>query len=115
MHWANTRLGNLKGAIKGTFRSFDARRTDRLFHRLEWRFNCRFTLTKNLESLARAGSRRDRTRSSPNHYKRPTESGNVGAIRSANLREQLQLKLSITCDNVDHHGISEQTELTNGG
>ena len=54
MHWSNTGLGNLKGAINGTCRSCDAHHTDRYLAAYEWRFNRRFVLAKNLERLARA-------------------------------------------------------------
>ena len=54
MHWANTGLGNLKGAINGTCRSCDAHHTDRYLAAYEWRFNRRFALARNLERLARA-------------------------------------------------------------
>ena len=51
--WANTGLGNVKGAITGTCRSIDIRHTPRYLAGYEWRFNRRFDLTKNLERLAR--------------------------------------------------------------
>ena len=54
MHWSNTGLGNLKGAINGTCRSCDARHTDRYLAAYEWRFNRRFALNKNLARLALA-------------------------------------------------------------
>ena len=56
MHWSNTGLGNLKGAINGTCRSCDARHTGRYLAAYEWRFNRRFELDKNLERLARAAT-----------------------------------------------------------
>ena len=56
MHWSNTGLGNLKGAINGTCRSCDARHTDRYLAAYEWRFNRRFELDKNLERLGRAAT-----------------------------------------------------------
>jgi hypothetical protein len=51
--WANTGLGNVKGAITGTCRSIDIRHTPRYLAGYEWRFNRRFDLPKNLERLAR--------------------------------------------------------------
>ena len=51
--WANTGLGNTKGAITGTCRSIDARHTPRYLAGYEWRYNRRFELSKNLERLAR--------------------------------------------------------------
>jgi transposase-like protein/ribosomal protein L37AE/L43A len=54
MHWSNTGLGNLKGAINGTCRSCDAHHTDRYLAAYEWRFNRRFALARNLDRLARA-------------------------------------------------------------
>jgi len=54
LHWSNTGLGNLKGAINGTCRSCDAHHTDRYLAAYEWRFNRRFALERNLERLARA-------------------------------------------------------------
>ena len=56
MHWSNTGLGNLKGAINGTCRSCDAHHTDRYLAAYEWRFNRRFALDKNIERLARAAT-----------------------------------------------------------
>jgi transposase-like protein len=51
--WANTGLGNVKGAITGTCRSIDIRHTPRYLAGYEWRFNRRFDLPKNLERLVR--------------------------------------------------------------
>ena len=56
MHWSNTGLGNLKGAINGTCRSCDAHHTDRYLAAYEWRFNRRFALDKNLKRLTRAAA-----------------------------------------------------------
>ena len=56
MHWSNTGLGNLKGAINGTCRSCDVRHTGRYLAAYEWRFNRRFELDKNLERLALAAT-----------------------------------------------------------
>jgi hypothetical protein len=54
MHWSNTGLGNLKGAINSTCRSCGAHHTNRYVAGDVWRFNRRFVLAKNLERLARA-------------------------------------------------------------
>ncbi len=62
--WVNTGLGNLKSAITGTCRSFDAQHTDRYLAAYEWRFNRRFELDKNIERLARAA-----LRTTPQPYK----------------------------------------------
>jgi len=64
MHWSNTGLGNLKGAINGTCRSCDAHHTDRYLAAYEWRFNRRFALDKNLARLARAATA---TQPKPHH------------------------------------------------
>ena len=54
--WANTGLGNVKGAITGTCRSIDIQHTPRYLAAYEWRYNRRFELPKNLERLARVAT-----------------------------------------------------------
>lgn len=79
LQWPNTGLGNLKGAINGTYRSCDAHHTDRYLAAYKWRFNRRFALDKNLERLARRHCHE--TRPSPNHRRHQAECGGVGVIR----------------------------------
>ena len=55
--WVNVGLGNLKSAIVGTCKSFDAQHADRYLAAYEWRFNRRFDLKENLGRLARVAVR----------------------------------------------------------
>ncbi len=63
--WVNTCLGNIKSALTGTLRSCDSHHLARYLAAVEWRYNRRFDLAKNLTRLLRAA-----TTIAPNPYSR---------------------------------------------
>jgi hypothetical protein len=63
--WANTGLGNTKGAITGTCRSCDERHAPRYLASYEYRYNRRFDLPAMIERLAAVAAR---TRPKPHSF-----------------------------------------------
>lgn len=51
-HWANTLLGNLKNALRGTFHAVRKKHAPRYLAEFEYRFNRRFDLSRMIERLA---------------------------------------------------------------